>query len=75
MSRSAPREPVGRLLTPAQAAEMLGLKRSTLYEWAYKRKLPTVRFGRTLRIPESAVQDLIRRNLEPAIKERNDPWS
>jgi excisionase family DNA binding protein len=60
--------PSDRLLTAQEFADRLGIKRSTAYQWAYERRLPTVKLGRALRFRESEVEKLIRRNERPAIR-------
>ena len=49
------------LLRPAEAAEILGVSRSKLYELVAARKLPSVRLddGRLIRIPLSALKALV----------------
>lgn len=54
------------LLTARQVADRLGLKVSTVYQWAYERRLPTVKLGRALRVRDSEVERFIRRNERPA---------
>jgi excisionase family DNA binding protein len=51
------------LLCPAEAAEILGVSRSKLYELVAARKLPSVRLddGRLIRIPLSALKARSRR--------------
>jgi len=62
-----------RLLTVQQAAERLGLKPSTLYAWAYERRIPTVKlFGRSLRFKASDIDKLIRQHERPALRTLND---
>jgi excisionase family DNA binding protein len=49
-----------RLLNVAEASQMLNLKESTLYRWAYERKIPVVKlFGRALRFRLSVIEKLI----------------
>ena len=49
-----------RLLTVAEAADILGLKQKTLRDWIWKKKIETVRKGsRYVRINEAVVQDFI----------------
>ncbi len=58
-----------RLLTARQAAETLGLQPSTLYAWAYERRIPTVKLmGRALRFRESEIEKLVKRSERPALK-------
>jgi excisionase family DNA binding protein len=39
------------LLKPTEAAQVLGIGRSLIYELIAQRKIPSVRLGRCLRIP------------------------
>jgi excisionase family DNA binding protein len=59
-----------RLLTVKEAAEILGLKDSTIRAWLYQRRLPLVRCGRSIRIPGQAVAEFIEQNTTPARDER-----
>ena len=53
------------LLTPEEAAEVLGLTRSTVYELMRTRLLRSVKIGRKYpRIPAAACQELVDRLLE-----------
>jgi excisionase family DNA binding protein len=58
-----------RLLDVKEAAAMLGLKPSTLYQWAYERRLPVVKLGRALRFRLSDLQALISKSVRPALSE------
>jgi len=51
------------LLTILEAAQMLRLGRSTLYELIYSGRLPSVKIGRSRRIPRDAVRKLVAENL------------
>jgi excisionase family DNA binding protein len=55
-----------RLLRVSEAAERLGLKPHTLRLWLAARRLPIVRLGRAVRVPEQAVEDFISSNTVPA---------
>jgi excisionase family DNA binding protein len=58
-----------RLLTVREAATLLGLQPATLYQWAYKRRIPVVKlFGArgALRFRLSDVEQLIKDSLRPA---------
>ncbi len=55
-----------RLVTCAVAAEMLGLKEPTIRVWIARRKLPSVKLGRSVRVPAAAIAELIRLNTIPA---------
>jgi len=37
------------LLTPAEAANILRVKLNTLYTWAYRRQIPSLKVGKLLR--------------------------
>jgi excisionase family DNA binding protein len=50
-----------RLLTPYEAAEFLRVKRSTLYTWAYRRVIPSVKVGGALRFSPSALDRWVNR--------------
>lgn len=60
-----------RLLTVKEAAEILGMKVSTIRAWLYQRRLPVVRCGRSIRIPGQAVAEFIELHTTPACKERH----
>ena len=47
-----PNPATDRLLTVHEAAELLGLRPGTLYNWAHQSRLPTVRVGRALRLSD-----------------------
>jgi len=58
-----------RLLDVREAAAKLGLKPSTLYQWAYERRIPVVKlFGRTLRFRLSTIEKLIKECERPALR-------
>jgi excisionase family DNA binding protein len=62
-----------RLLTVAEAASLLGVKRSTLYQWAREGRLPSVKLlGRALRFRESDLQRLINKSVRPALRTAGD---
>ena len=48
-----------RFLTVAEVAEMMRVSNMTVYRLVHSGDLPAVRFGRSFRIPESAVQSAI----------------
>ncbi len=59
------------LLDVREAAALLGLKPATLYQWAYKRRIPVVKlFGPrgALRFRLSDVERLIQDSVRPAIR-------
>ena len=48
-----------RLLNVDEAAAMLGLKPATLYNWAYRRRIPKVKLGKALRFRVGTIHRLI----------------
>jgi excisionase family DNA binding protein len=49
------------LLTPEQAAETLGLGRSSVYELMRARRIRSVKIGRSRRIPYASLLDFVSR--------------
>jgi len=43
-------------LTVAEVADMLRVSRMTVYRWVHAGDLPAVRFGRSFRVPEPAIE-------------------
>ena len=59
----------GRLLDVKQAADLLGLKASTLRRWILERKIDVVRPSlRAVRIPESVIARIIEKGYRPAVE-------
>lgn len=58
---------IGRLLRVPEAANLCGLRESTIRKMIFQRKLPTVRLGRAVMIPEAALEQLIQEGYRPAI--------
>lgn len=56
------------LLKPSEAAEVLGIGRSLMYELIARREIPSVRLGRCLRVSTESLQQWIRERE----KERQD---
>jgi excisionase family DNA binding protein len=53
-----------RLLRVDEAADVLGVKPATLYQWAYQRRIPVVKLmGRALRFRESDLVKLIEKGV------------
>lgn len=48
-----------RFLTVAEVAEMMRVSKMTIYRMVHAGELPAIRFGRSFRVPESAVQSAI----------------
>jgi excisionase family DNA binding protein len=44
-----------KLLTPSEAASLLGVRLKTLYTWASRRQVPAQRVGRCLRFSPAAL--------------------
>ena len=62
-----------RLLDVREAASMLGLKPSTLYQWAYERRIPVIKLmGRALRFRLSTIRKLIAESERPALRPLDD---
>lgn len=55
-----------KLLTVKQSADQLGLSPRTVWAWIYARKLGIVRLGRAVRVPQSAIDELIEAGSIPA---------
>ncbi|MDI2098931.1 helix-turn-helix domain-containing protein [Ruicaihuangia caeni] len=49
-----------RFLTVAEVAEMMRVSNMTVYRMVHSGELPAIRFGRSFRIPESAVEQVLR---------------
>ena len=45
-----------KLLSPREAAELLGVSLATLYTWAYRRQIPVQKVGRLLKFSPSSLQ-------------------
>ncbi|MCR2792072.1 helix-turn-helix domain-containing protein [Microbacterium sp. zg.Y625] len=50
-----------RFLTVAEVAELMRVSKMTVYRLVHAGELPAVRFGRSYRVPESAVIDALQR--------------
>lgn len=48
------------LLRPTEVAELLGISRSKVFAMLASEELPTVRFGRVVRVPRGALDEWIR---------------
>ncbi|MGH9370103.1 MAG: helix-turn-helix domain-containing protein [Vicinamibacterales bacterium] len=56
MNRTTPFEELPEYLTPAEAQTHLGLSRGTTYDLLRRGEIPSVRFGRSIRIPKAALR-------------------
>jgi excisionase family DNA binding protein len=49
-----------RFLTVAEVADMMRVSKMTVYRMVHSGELPAIRFGRSFRVPESAVAAVLR---------------
>lgn len=56
-----PEVPDVRFLTVAEVAELMRVSKMTVYRLVHAGDLPAIRFGRSYRVPESAVADALNR--------------
>lgn len=49
----------GKLISIAQAADLIGLTKKTLYAWTYEGKLPAYKIGRSKRVKVSDLEKLV----------------
>jgi excisionase family DNA binding protein len=49
-----------RFLTVAEVADMMRVSKMTVYRMVHSGELPAIRFGRSFRVPESAVTAVLR---------------
>ena len=65
--RRAKREPLDEWnsLTPSQAARFLGVTRQTVYSRVLRGELPAERVGAHMRVPRSALEEVLRRSRKP----------
>ncbi|HWV47847.1 MAG TPA: helix-turn-helix domain-containing protein [Microbacterium sp.] len=61
-----PEVPDVRFLTVAEVAEIMRVSKMTVYRLVHSGDLPAIRFGRSYRVPESAVADAMRRPIADA---------
>ncbi|WP_375430163.1 helix-turn-helix domain-containing protein [uncultured Friedmanniella sp.] len=54
------------LLTPAEAAEALGVSRSQLYELMRRHEVVSILIGRSRRVPAGPLRDYVQRLAEEA---------
>jgi len=52
-----------RFLTIAEVADLMRVSRMTVYRLVHSGELPAIRFGRSYRIPESAVADAVQQQV------------
>lgn len=56
-----PEVPEVRFLTVAEVAAIMRVSKMTVYRLVHSGELPAIRFGRSYRVPESAVADALQR--------------
>jgi excisionase family DNA binding protein len=61
------------LLKPAEAAELLGVGRSTLYELLSRGDVPSVRLGRSIRVPFDALRNWVAQQSKEAAIGNREP--
>ena len=60
-----------KLLTIDELAEVLSVKKSTIYQWVHIGLVPHIKVGRLLRFKEESIQKwLISREVEPSARFR-----
>lgn len=52
-----------RFLTVAEVAEMARVSRMTVYRMVHAGELPAIRVGKSFRVPEAAVQEMLSEGL------------
>lgn len=62
--------PIISLMNVQQAAQYLNVSVSTLYGWAWQRKLPFVKVGRALRFDRADLETFVRANRFEARNEK-----
>jgi excisionase family DNA binding protein len=55
-----------RFLTVAEVAELMRVSKMTVYRLVHAGELPAIRFGRSYRVPESAVAEALQRPIADA---------
>ena len=58
-----------RFLTVAEVADMMRVSNMTVYRLVHSGELPAVRFGRSFRIPETAVEAVIQTPVQSRISD------
>jgi excisionase family DNA binding protein len=52
-----------RFLTVAEVADMMRVSKMTVYRLVHSGELPAIRFGRSFRVPESAVAKAVNQHV------------
>ena len=61
---------MNKLLTPQEMADMLGVKKSTIYQWTHQGYIPYVKLGNFVRFKESEVIQWIDKRSLPGRRTR-----
>ena len=56
-----------KLIGPKEAAELLGVRLSTIYAWSYRRRLPSLKVGARLRFSPSTLALWLKERERPAV--------
>jgi len=56
-----PRLNIENLLTPQEIADVLGVTKSTIYQWTHQEYIPHVKIGRFVRFRQSVIEKWIER--------------
>ena len=59
-----------RFMTVSEVADMMRVSKMTVYRLIHSGEMPAIRVGKSFRVPESAVGQLIRAGLTDHIDER-----
>lgn len=61
-----------RFLTVAEVADMMRVSKMTVYRHVHSGDLPAIRFGRSFRVPESAVLAVLNSPVTGAVADRGE---
>ena len=61
--------------TPEQLAELLQVSKPAIYKWAQEGRIKAVRIGRTVRIPATEVERLLRGSDQTAEEQPGNKYS
>ena len=64
---------MSRLLTPEQVADLLGVKKSTIYQWTHQQFIPHIKLGRNVRFDQDQVIEWTRKLSCPGRLKRIPP--
>lgn len=59
-----------RFLTVAEVADLMRVSRMTVYRMVHSGEIPAVRVGRSFRVPQNAVEDMLAQGLGDWAHER-----